>query len=119
MKNIIMPGEHALVVGPSLPYQPFTIPGYIWKSFGADTQWTVVLPDSFPKTKNLTTEVIHASDVTSLDYDRIFVFSPDARLVGLYSETGRKSDPQRGRLSPNSQPSADVIKRHPPRRIPD
>lgn len=86
MKNIIMPGEHALVVGPSLPYQPFTIPGYIWKSFGADTQWTVVLPDSFPKTKNLTTEVIHASDVTSLDYDRIFVFSPDARLVGLYSE---------------------------------
>lgn len=85
IENISKPGEHELVIGPSMPYVPFAAPGYVRKSFGPDTQWTVVLPDTFRKTKKLTTQVIHASDLISLAYDHIFVFSPDARLVGSYS----------------------------------
>jgi hypothetical protein len=85
MQSISKPGEHELVLGPGIPYVPFAAPGYVRKSFGPDTQWTVVLPDTFRKTRKLTTEVIHAADVTSLAYDHIFVFSPDARLVGSYS----------------------------------
>jgi hypothetical protein len=85
MKSTTGPGEHELVIAPSIPYQPFAVPGYIRKSLGADTRWTVVLPDTFRKTKKLTTQVIHASDLVSLAYDHIFVFSPDARLVGSYS----------------------------------
>lgn len=91
MKNISQPGEHELVVGPTIPHQPFAVPGYIRKSLGADTRWTVVLPDTFRKRKILTTQVIHASDVTSLAYDHIFVFSPDAKLVGSYSRQDAKA----------------------------
>jgi hypothetical protein len=79
-------GGHDLVIAPTIPYQPFSVPGYVVKSFGAERRWTVVLPDATQKKKKLTTEVIHAADLTSLDYDHIFVFSPDARLVGLYSK---------------------------------
>lgn len=85
MKNISKPGGHELVIGPSIPYVPFAAPGYVRKSFGPETQWTVVLPNTFRKTKKLTTQVIHASDLTSLAYDHIFVFTPDAKLVGAYS----------------------------------
>jgi hypothetical protein len=85
MKNITGPGEHELVIAPSIPFQPFAVPGYIRKSLGVDTHWTVVLPDTFRKTKKLTTQVIHASDLVSLAYDHVFVFSPEAKLVGAYS----------------------------------
>jgi hypothetical protein len=85
MKNITGPGEHELVIAPSIPFQPFAVPGFIRKSLGADTHWTVVLPDTFRKTKKLTTQVIHASDLVSLAYDHVFVFSPEAKLVGAYS----------------------------------
>ena len=96
MKNISKPGEHELVVGPTMPHEPFAVPGYIRKSLGADTRWTVVLPDTFRKRKILTTQVIHASDVTSLAYDHIFVFSPDAKLVGSYSRQDAKAILERG-----------------------
>ncbi|HKP03520.1 MAG TPA: hypothetical protein VJU77_09200 [Chthoniobacterales bacterium] len=85
MKNIAGPGERELVIAPSIPFQPFAVPGYIRKSLGTDTHWTVVLPDTFRKTNKLTTQVIHGSDLVSLAYDHVFVFSPDARLVGSYS----------------------------------
>jgi len=96
MKNISQPGEHELVIGPSIPHQPFAVPGYIRKSLGADTRWTVVLPDKFQKRKILTTQVIHASDLTSLAYDHIFVFSPDARLVGSYTRQDAEAILARG-----------------------
>lgn len=83
--NIVKPGENILVVGPSIPYVPFAAPGYVRKSFGAETRWTVVLPDTFGRLKKLTTQVVHASDVTTLAYDRIFVFTPNAKLAGSYS----------------------------------
>lgn len=86
MRNLSKPGEHQLVIGPNIPFQPFMMAGFIRKSFGSDTQWTVVLPDRFQTWKGLTTEVIHASDLTSLAYDHIFVFNPDAELTGVYSE---------------------------------
>lgn len=85
MRNISKPGEHQLVIGPHISHEPFMFAGFIRKSFGPDTQWTVVLPDGFHTWKGLTTEVIHASDVTSLAYDHIFVFNADADLTGVYS----------------------------------
>lgn len=96
MKSVSKPGEHELVVGPAMPHEPFAVPGYIRKSLGADTRWTAVLPDTFQKRNILTTQVIHASDVTSLAYDHIFVFSPDAKLVGSYSRQDAKAIFERG-----------------------
>ena len=96
MKSVSKPGEHELVIGPTIPHEPFAIPGYIRKSLGTDRRWTVVLPDTFRRRKILTTQVIHASDVTSLAYDHIFVFSPDAKLVGSYSRQDAKAILERG-----------------------
>lgn len=96
LQNVSKPGEHELVVGPTIPHQPLAVPGYIRKSLGADRRWTVVLPDTFRKRTALTTQVIHASDVTSLAYDHIFVFSPDAKLVGSYSRQDAKAILEKG-----------------------
>lgn len=96
MKSVSKPGEHELVIGPTIPHEPFAIPGYIRKSLGTDRRWTVVLPDTFRRRKILTTQVIHASDLTSLAYDHIFVFSPDAKLVGSYSRQDAKAILERG-----------------------
>jgi hypothetical protein len=96
LQNVSKPGEHELVVGPTMSHQPFAVPGYIRKSFGPDRRWTVVLPDTFRKRTILTTQVIHASDVTSLAYDHIFVFSPDAKLVGSYSRQDAKAILEKG-----------------------
>jgi hypothetical protein len=96
MKSVSKPGEHELVIGPTIPHEPFAIPGYIRKSLGTDRRWTVVLPDTFQRRKILTTQVIHALDLTSLAYDHIFVFSPDAKLVGSYSRQDAKAILERG-----------------------
>lgn len=57
------------------------------KSFGSKVRWTVVLPESFQKKKELTTKVIYESDVTSLNYDHVFVYNPEGALVGVYSRS--------------------------------
>jgi hypothetical protein len=87
LKSVTKPGEHELVVGPTLPFEPFSVPGYVRKSFGGKMQWTVVLPAGFKKNKRLTTEVIHERDVTSIAYDHVFTFSPTGTLVGVYSRS--------------------------------
>ena len=86
MKSVSKSGEHELVVAPVMAFQPFTFSSYIRKSLGADKQWTVVVPDTFRKTRTLNTNFVHRSDVTSLAYDHIFVFSPHAKLIRLYSK---------------------------------
>ena len=79
-------GEHELVLGLTLPFNPFRVPGFVRKYFGNETTWTVVLPDEFPIEKELTTEMLHKADLKSRPYDRIFIFTPDAHLSGLYTK---------------------------------
>ena len=77
--------ENNLLIGPEISFQPFLAPGYIRKSLGPKTKLTVVLRDSYPRSKGLTTEIIHPVDLKTLAYDRVFVFSREACLIGLYS----------------------------------
>jgi hypothetical protein len=87
MKSVTKSGEHELVVAPVMAFQPFTMPGYVQKSLGTDKQWTVVLPDRFGKARTLNANFVHRADVTSLAaYDHIFIFSPHAKLLRLYSK---------------------------------
>ena len=79
------PGEHELVLGLTLPFNPFRVPGFVRGYFGPDTRWTVVLPDEFPLKSGLTTEMVHRADLKPDSYDHIFVFDPDAHLSGLYA----------------------------------
>jgi hypothetical protein len=85
MKSVAKSGERELVIAPVIAFQPFTASDYIRKSLGADRHWTVALPDSFKKAQTKNTNLVHRADITSLDYDHIFVFSPHAKLIRLYS----------------------------------
>lgn len=80
------PGEHELVLGLTLPFNPFRVPGFVRKYFGPDTAWTVVLPDEFPLRSDLTTEMVHRAGLKPAAYDHIFLFTPDAHLSGLYGK---------------------------------
>jgi hypothetical protein len=84
LKKVTKPGERALVIGSTITFQPFSVPSFLRKSFGK-VRWTVALPDGARKKKELTTQVIHESDVTSLNYDHVFVYNPDGALVGVHS----------------------------------
>ncbi len=55
-----------------------------------------MLPDSFRKKKALTTTVIHESDVTSLNYDRVFVYNPEGALIGVHSRSEAAAIAQAG-----------------------
>jgi hypothetical protein len=79
------PGEHELVLGLTLPFNPFRVPGFVRGYFGPDTRWTVVLPEEFPLKSGLTTQMLHRADLKPDSYDHIFVFDPKAHLAGIYA----------------------------------
>lgn len=79
------PGEHELVLGLTLPFNPFRVPGFVRGYFGPDTRWTVVLPEEFPLKSGLTTQMLHRADLKPDSYDHIFMFDADAHLSGLYT----------------------------------
>ncbi len=80
------PGEHELVLGLTLPFNPFRVPGFVRKYFGPNTTWTVVLPNEFPLRNQLTTEMVHNSGLKPGPYDHTFVFTPEAHLARLYGK---------------------------------
>lgn len=80
------PGEHELVLGLTLPFNPFRVPGFVRGYFGPGTRWTVVLPDEFPLKSELTTEMVHRADLKPDSYNHIFVFDPEAHLSGIYAQ---------------------------------
>ncbi|MDQ3413573.1 MAG: hypothetical protein M3480_01135 [Verrucomicrobiota bacterium] len=65
-------------------------------TFGGKIRWTVVLPDGFQKKQELTTKVIHASDVTSLNYDHVFAYNPEGALLGVHSRSEAAAIAQAG-----------------------
>ena len=79
-------GEHELVLGLTLPFNPFRVPGFVRKYFGPNTAWTVVLPDEFPLRSDLTTEMVHRAGLNPAPYDHVFVFTPEAHLTRIYGK---------------------------------
>ena len=74
-------GEHSLVTGASMFYNPFLAPEFVLYEFGGERLWTVVVPDSVAKGQQDTVRLIHAEDVSgSRSYDHLFEFSADGGL---------------------------------------
>jgi hypothetical protein len=86
VKSNIKMGEHELVLGITLPFNPFRVPGFVRKYFGPDTAWTVVLPDEYPLHSDLTTEMLHRADLKAAAYDHIFLFDANAHLTRIYGK---------------------------------
>jgi len=86
VRSNIKSGEHELVLGLTLPFNPFRVPGFVRKYFGADTAWTVVLPNEYPLRSDLTTEMLHQADLKPAAYDHIFLFDDNAHLTRIYGK---------------------------------
>jgi hypothetical protein len=86
VRSNIKAGEHELVLGLTLPFNPFRVPGFVRKYFGPDTAWTVVLPNEYPLHSDLTTEMLHRADLKPAGYDHIFLFDDDAHLTRIYGK---------------------------------
>ena len=86
IKQTVRNGEHELVIGPRSTFSPFDVESFVLKSFGPGTQWTVVVPDEIPTDKVYTTTLIHRDQLKPEAYDHGFVFSPDDRLLTVYSK---------------------------------
>jgi hypothetical protein len=74
-------GEHSLVTGATMFYNPFLGPEFILYEFGGERLWTVVVPDSVAEGQQDTVQLMHAPDVArSGFYDHIFEFSANGGL---------------------------------------
>ena len=74
-------GDHSLVTGATMFYNPFLAPEFVLYEFGGERLWTVVVPDSMAIGREDTVRLIHAADgEASGSYDHVFEFSTDGGL---------------------------------------
>jgi hypothetical protein len=74
-------GEHSLITGATMFYDPFLAPEFVFYEFGGDRLWTVVIPDSVAEDQHDTVRLVHAADMPrSGFYDHVFEFSADGGL---------------------------------------
>jgi hypothetical protein len=74
-------GEHSLVTGATMFYNPFLAPEFILYEFGGERLWTVVVPDGMAESQQDTVQLRHAADMArSGFYDHVFQFSANGGL---------------------------------------
>jgi hypothetical protein len=74
-------GDHSLVTGATMFYNPFLAPEFVLYEFGGECLWTVVVPDSVAIGRFDTVRLVHAADgEASASYNHVFEFSADGGL---------------------------------------
>jgi hypothetical protein len=77
--------KQVLVTGLDMPFQPFHTASYIRAEFGAEREWTVLIPESAAAKSEVPVRSCPPSAVRLGDYDVAFGFTSDGGLLRKWS----------------------------------
>jgi hypothetical protein len=110
--------RRVLVTGLDMPFQPFHTASYIRSEFGAEREWTVLIPEGAPPAKSESpVQSCPPGAVRLGDYDLAFGFASDGSLLRKWSRAQLQEAATREQtdriLFPTLNPILDVLAKDP------
>ncbi|MBZ5594377.1 MAG: hypothetical protein LAP39_19220 [Acidobacteriia bacterium] len=85
LKGLDRTVRKVLITGLDMPFQPFHTASYIRAEFGAEREWTVLIPQRAAPKDEAPVRLSPPSAVQLRDYDEAFGFGEDGRLQGQWT----------------------------------
>lgn len=85
LKRLDAKVRRVLITGLDMPFQPFHTASYVRAEFGAEREWTVLIPERAAARQEPPVRLCPPSAVQLRDYDEAFGFGEDGRLLSQWT----------------------------------